>query len=326
MKILEKDFKMVTMRITKRTYLISAVVALSVIIPLVYHHKKTNTQVKGIKTELAQVNLTKLKQIQNQKYHPIISQGAGNESSLSVSAKSAIVVDNSTGNVLFEKDISTKRPPASIAKILTAIVATETMDLNKRLKVSESAANMEPNKVYLGAGEEIRLEDLLICLMTASANDAAEVIAENFPGGRSAFIDKLNEKIIDLGLTNTHYKNPSGLDEDGFYTSALDMATIVRYAIDKTPDVIRYAGIREYTVPGTEDLNYEHYTAHISDLLKSYPYMIASKPGFTYNAGHTLIGIAQRNNKKIVMIYLDSNDGMNDGTNLFEYGFSKLGV
>ena len=317
---------MVTMRITRKTYLVSAIVALVIIIPLAYRHKKTNTQVKGIKTELAQVNLTKLKQIQNQKYHPKISQGAGNESNLYVSAKSAIVVDNSTGNVLFEKDINTKRPPASIAKILTAIVAIENIDLNKRLKVSEAAAAIEPNKAYLQADEEIRLEDLLICLMTASANDAAEVIAENFPGGREAFISKLNEKISDLGLANTHYKNPSGLDEDGFYTSALDMATIVRYAMDKTPDVIRYAGIREHTVSGTENLNYEHYTAHISDLLKNYPYMIASKPGFTYGAGHTLIGVAQKNDKKIVMIYLDTNDGMNDGINLFEYGFSKLGV
>ncbi|HBG81713.1 TPA: hypothetical protein DDW69_02615 [candidate division CPR2 bacterium] len=289
-------------------------------------HKKIVAK-KGIeKVRLDQVNELKLKQADNLKYQPKLPQGGGVNYDLDVLAETAIVIDPETGNVLYEKNSKASLPPASIAKILTALVASENMDLNQRLKVSEKAAGMEPNKIVMQVGEEIRLEDLLYGLMMISANDAAEVIAENYPGGRQAFIDKLNGKIEELGLKDTHYMNPSGLDEDDFYASAFDVATITNYCIHKKPEVLKWAGTLSYTIPATEGINNAHSLYHISQLIDSYPYMIASKPGFTDNAGHTLIGVADRSGKKVIMVYFNSPDGMNDGRNLFEYGFAKLGA
>lgn len=307
---------------SKKKLLIISIFLVASILVLNY---KTNLA-SNIDSPLPNIDLSKLEKANNLKYQPKKMQGGGQEFDLQITAQSAIVVDAQTGNILFEKNANEKMAPASVAKILTALVASEKMDINSRINVSEKTADMEPNKIVLTPGEKIRLEDLLYGLMMVSANDAAEVIAENYPGGRKAFVNALNKKVQNLGLKDTQYKNPSGLDEEGFYATVYDMATIVNYCIHNKPEILKYAGTTNYIIPATEGINNGHPFSHISQLLNAYPYMIASKPGFTDNAGNTLLGVAEKNGKKIIMVYFNSSDGMNDGRNLFEYGFSKIGV
>lgn len=244
------------------------------------------------------------------------------DAELGINAQSAIVFDQGTGEILYQKSPHTRLAPASITKIATFSLAVESFKLDQLIEISQTAAEQEPNKIVMKAGEKMHLDDLLYGLMMISANDAAYAIAEAYSGGFNAFVARMNEFGQDLGLTDTHFENPSGLDGESHYSSAFDIATFTRYALTKHPEVLKYMGEKnDYSVYPT-DHNESHWWSHISGMLYRYPGMLGVKTGYTDIAHSTFIGVAERNGRKLVAVFLSSKDANGDVVKLFDYGFS----
>lgn len=254
-------------------------------------------------------------------YQPQIG-GKTLEVDLGINAQSAIVFDQETGEILYQKDCHTRLAPASIAKVATYSVAVENFDIEELIEISQTAADQEPNKIVMKAGEKMHFKDLLYGLMMISANDAAYAIAEAYPGGFNSFIARMNEFGRELGLSNTNFENPSGLDGDNYYSSAFDIATFTRYALTKHPEILKYMGEKnDYSVYPSEH-NESHWWAHISSMLYRYPGMLGVKTGYTDIANSTFVGAAERNGRTLVVIFLNSRDANGDVAKLFDHGFS----
>ena len=167
---------------------------------------------------------------------PVCAAGAP-----SVSAKAAIVYDGTYGRVLYEKNANARMLIASTTKIMTALVALEQCDLNDTVKVTAEMANVEGSSMYLQAGETYTLRELLYGLILASGNDAATAIALHTAGSIQGFAERMNQKARELGLENTHFENPHGLDGAAHYSTALDMARLMDYAMSRS-DFAEIAG------------------------------------------------------------------------------------
>jgi D-alanyl-D-alanine carboxypeptidase len=255
------------------------------------------------------------------KYFPKTDWLARNPQDLQLSSKAAIILDYETGEVLLDHDMHASLPPASITKVLTVLVALENFKLDQLCTVSQQAADTEPFKIVMNPGEQMTVRDLIYGMMMISANDAAEVIAECDPDGREAFITKMNKRVTDLGLTNSHFITPSGLDDPAHLASAFDMATITAYAIRTQPDFLTYMGrVEDYSVSATEH-NEPHSYYQLSTLLKTWPGMEGAKTGFTYDAGNTYIGVASREERRIIIVYFDAFSKTYDATTMLEQGF-----
>ena len=256
-----------------------------------------------------------------EKYYPKTNWLASHPQDLQLSSKAAVILDYNTNEVLLDNNMHTPLPPASITKVLTTVVALENFKPDKLCRVSQEAADTEPYKIVMQPGEEMTIKDLIYGMMMISANDAAEVIAECDPNGKQAFIDKMNEKVKELGLVDSHFVTPNGLDDPNHYASAFDMATITEYAIRTQPDFLTYMGrVEDYSIPAT-DHNEPHSYYQISTLLKTYPGMEGAKTGFTYDAGNTYIGVASENGRRVIIVYLDANSLTYDATTMLEQGF-----
>jgi D-alanyl-D-alanine carboxypeptidase (penicillin-binding protein 5/6) len=271
----------------------------------------------------ANVDLEKKKIEENVKKYQPQKVGKTKENTIDISAKSAIVVDENTNEILYQKDSNSQLPPASITKIATISVALENLRKDDLIEISQKASDQVANKIVMKAGEKMSLSDLLYGLMMISANDAAFAIAESVPGGYDGFIRLMNDKVRMLGLSNTIFKNPSGLDEEGHYSSAFDIATLTRYALLSHPSVVEYAGKKEDHSVYATDRNESHWWGHISGMLYRYPGMIAAKTGYTEEAGSTFIGIAERDGRRLVVVFLGATDANSDVTKLLDYGFSN---
>lgn len=258
------------------------------------------------------------------KYQP---QGKDtNTSALSdVSAVSAIVVDETNNKILFAKNVHAKRPPASITKVVSLAIALENLKKDQLINVSQMAADMEPNKIVMKAGEKLKAEDLFYGMMMISANDAARAVAEAVPGGYEKFIELMNQKAYDLGLTGSHFENPAGLDEEGHVTTVFDIATFVRYDLLTHPEFVNYAGEKgDHSVFPT-DHNESHWWSHISHMLYAYPGMIAAKTGYTDTAKSTYVGVAERNGRRVTVVMMGATNSSanNDVKALLDYGFAQ---
>ncbi|MEI6266658.1 MAG: serine hydrolase [bacterium] len=274
---------------------------------------------KGITVSTDQLQKT-IKE-NKEKYYPKTDWLTKNPQSLQVSSKGAVILDYNTRQVLLDNNMHTQLPPASITKVLTAVVALENYNIDKLCTVSQKAADTEAFKIVMSPGEKMSVKDLLYGMMMISANDAAEVLAECDPGGRSAFISKMNEKVKELGLTDSHFVTPNGLDDPKHYSSAFDMATITEYAIRTQPDFLKYMGrIEDYSVPATEH-NEPHSYYQLSTLIKTFPGMEGAKTGFTYEAGNTYIGVASREGRRIIIVYFNAYSLTYDATSMLEQGF-----
>lgn len=244
-----------------------------------------------------------------------------NPQTLPVSTKSAVILDYNTRELLFAQNEHAQLPPASITKVLTATVVLENMKTDKLCTISQEAADTEAYKIVMRAGEQLSVEDLLYGMMMLSANDAAEALAECYDGGKQAFIDKMNEKVRLLGLSDSNFVTPNGLDDPNHYSSAYDMAVITEYAIRTQPTFLDYMGReQDYSVAAT-DHNDAHYFYSLSTLLKTYSGMDGAKTGFTYEAGNTYIGTALRNGRRIIIVYFGANSTTYDATLLLDQGF-----
>jgi D-alanyl-D-alanine carboxypeptidase len=242
-----------------------------------------------------------------------------------IQAMSGIVIDAETGKILYEKEMHKKLPPASITKILTGIVALENLDLNKKLTVSKRASEMEAFNMSSREGEKLKTEDVLYALMMISANDAAEILAEGIDGNRQTFLDKMDEKIRLLELKETSFKNPSGLDEPGHTSSAYDIGKLTYYAVKSHPEILKYMGEKqEYSISPTDENDAHYWPGHVSLTMRSYPEMLGAKTGFTDEARNTFIGIAQKNGKKFIFVFMGSDRGNGDAYALLNFGLNKM--
>ncbi|WP_243296882.1 D-alanyl-D-alanine carboxypeptidase family protein [Bacillus litorisediminis] len=243
---------------------------------------------------------------------------------LSVSAYSAILIDQDTGRVLYEKRAHEKRRIASITKIMTAIIAIESGKLDENVTVSEQAVRTEGSSLYLKAGEKIKLQDLVYGLMLRSGNDAAVAIAEHVGGSLEGFVFLMNQKAAELGMRNTHFANPHGLDDsDDHYSTAYDMAILTSYAM-KNEAYKKIAGTKVYRAPNPYE-KWDRVWRNKNKLLtRLYEHSTGGKTGYTKLAGRTLVSTASLDNMNLVAVTLNAPSDWNDHINMFEYAFDTF--
>lgn len=229
----------------------------------------------------------------------------------SVTAASAILMDQDSGRILYEKNANDVRRIASITKIMTAILAIESGKLQENTKISETAVRTEGSSIYLKPGDTVKLEDLVYGLMLRSGNDAANAIAECVGGSIEGFVFLMNQKAKEIGMLNTHFANPNGLDnKEDHFSTAYDMALLTRYAMqNKTYRVI--SGTKSYKGWGNKNRL----------LTEKYKYTTGGKTGFTKRAKRTLVTTASKDHQNLIAVTLNGPDDWNDHINMFEYGF-----
>lgn len=241
-----------------------------------------------------------------------------------VSARNAVLMDQKTGRILFGKAMHDPERIASITKIMTAILAVESGKLQKTVTVSSTAVRTEGSSIYLKAGQKIKLEDLVYGLMLRSGNDAANAIAESVGGSIEGFVYLMNEKAKEIGMSNTYFSNPSGLDVKGqeHYSSAYDMALLTRYAMEN-PIYAKIAGTKIHRAPNTAE-SWDYVWKNKNKLLTfMYKYSTGGKTGFTKKARRTLVSTASKNGMDLIVVTLDDGQDWKDHIALFEYGFKN---
>ena len=236
------------------------------------------------------------------------------------SATSTILMDMNSGRILYSNNIHTRRSVASISKIMTAIVTIESGKLQEEVVVGVEINQAYGSGIYIKQGEHIKLEDLLYGLMLRSGNDAALAIANYVGGSVDKFVEMMNEKAVSLGMKNSLFNNPSGLDQEyGNYSTAYDMAILTSYAM-KNATYQKIVSTKKHTV--TTDMNYYSWT-NKNKLLHSYKYCTGGKTGFTEKARRTLVTTASKDDLNLVAVTLNDGNDFVDHKNLFEEAFSK---
>lgn len=238
-----------------------------------------------------------------------------------VSAQSAILMDMSNKQVLFAKEAKKKRKIASITKIMTAIVALEETPIDRLITIDPHAVGVEGSSIYLKKGEKIPLRSLLYGLMLRSGNDAAEAIARAVGGSREGFVFLMNQKAEELGMKQTHFVNPHGLDEPGHYSSAHDMALLTAYAMkNRHFQEIAKSQSAKVDWPG-EGKRYFH---NKNKFLRYYPGADGVKTGYTKASGRSLVTTVQRFGKHLVCVTINAPDDWNDHRIMYDYYFQHV--
>jgi len=255
-------------------------------------------------------------------------------SDISISADGGILMDINSGAVLFEKNSHEPYYPASITKILTALIVIENCGLDETVTFSNTAVNtLEPNSSILGAraGDTLSVRECLYALLLQSANEVANALAEHCAGSMDAFAEMMNEKAAELGCTDSHFANPSGLNDPDHYVSAYDMALIAKAAFSN-PTFVEVDSTTYYDVPAGKLKQYPdgwRYYAHHRMLRRNdslyYEGVIGGKTGYTSLAGNTLVTCAERDGMKLVAVVLNGHQThYSDTKALFDYGFKNF--
>lgn len=229
-------------------------------------------------------------------------------------------MDLDSGRILYEKNANQKRLIASITKIMTAIVAIEEGDLTEKITVGEEVLSMYGTNIYVEVGEKMKLRDLLYGLLLRSGNDASVVIAKAIAGSEEKFVNLMNKKAQEIGMKNTIFKNPHGLDEETEnYSTAYDMALLSKYAY-KNKTYRNIVSTDKYEV-STGKKTYLWYNRN--KLLTTYEYCTGGKNGYTPRAGKTLVTTASKNGLNLTIVTLSDGDIYNNHIDLYEDFFSK---
>lgn len=253
-------------------------------------------------------------------------------SGISIEAESGILMDADTGTILYGKNMDTAYYPASITKILTALIVLEHCDLDEMVEFShDDVYNVEPGSSSAGIdeGDVLTVRDCLYALMLASANESANALACHISGSREAFADLMNERAAQLGCTNSHFCNPSGLNDENHYATAHDMALIIREAI-KDPDYLEINGTRSYQLAPTKRSPEGGYVAnHHKMLMKNDPVYyagaFAGKTGYTSMSGNTLVTCAERDGVRLIAVVMKSRvTHYSDTKTLLNFGFANF--
>ena len=239
---------------------------------------------------------------------------------LSLSAQSAVLIDARDGRVLYEKDADTPRPMASTTKIMTAVVALESCDVNEIIEIADEAVGVEGSSIYLQKGERMTLLELLYALLLQSANDAAVAIAVGVGGSVGNFADMMNEKAVSLGLTSTHFENPNGLDADGHVTTARELALLTAYAL-KNPTFAEIVATYKRKISGPDGT--VRLVVNHNKLLNMYDGCVGVKTGFTKKSGRCLVSAACRESLTLVSVTLSAPDDWRDHMAMLNYGYEN---
>jgi len=253
-----------------------------------------------------------------------VADTAGNN--VGVSAGQAILIDGNTGKVIYEKNIDEKAYPASTTKIMTALITIETLEkhaspIEQKISIPQIAEGVEGSSLYLNAGEKISIEDLLYGLMLVSGNDAATALAEIIGGSQENFVAMMNERAAQIGCSNTHFANPSGLFDENHYTTVRDMASIA-YEAMKNPTFRQIVSAKTWKAQ-REDSDYltfynKNKTVHEFDGGNGI------KIGYTKSSGRTLVASASRGEQEVICVVMSAPDWFNDAYRLMEYGFNQM--
>lgn len=255
---------------------------------------------------------------------------------LNTNSESVILVETSTGRIIYEKKPTKKMYPASTTKIMTAILVIENCELTDIVTVSETAlANIPSGYVTcnIQVGEELSVNDLLYALMVKSANDAAYVLAEHVAGSVDAFSDMMNNKALELGCSNTHFVNPNGIHNANHYSTAYDLYLIAQYCM-KNDTFRKLVSTTSYTLPPTNKyLEEDRAFTTTNELINSnnennyYQYAIGIKTGFTSQAGNCLVAQSSRDGLDFIAVVLNAETNNNrylDSKKLFDYGYDNF--
>ena len=321
----------------KNKYIIAIVLILFVAVILVqykiYHVSKNNSvtadsgKILGIKDNPANVSLKELK-IDNLIKIPIRKSKVKDPL---IYAKNYILFEPSSGYVLVEKDSHVQVPVASTTKIMTAIIVLEKYKLDDVITISNNAASQIGSDINLRRDEKLTVKDLMYALLIQSANDAASALSENVPGGTTEFVRTMNEKAQFLGMKDTKFKDPAGLDDTGLST-AFDLAIAFSYAT-KNDLFNKIIGTEEYTITST-DGKWSHNLSNSNRMIKGdeplyYSPVIGGKTGFTPDAGHCLVAVANNNGHKLISVILHTIEEKADSSakesrKLLQWGFDNF--
>ena len=233
-----------------------------------------------------------------------------------VSAEKAILLDAATGRILFEKNIDEQSLIASTTKIMTALVVCEQCNVLDRMRIPKEAVGIEGSSMYLQEGEVLTIQELLYGLMLHSGNDAAVALAIYCGGTVEGFVELMNDKAHTLGLSDTHFANPNGLDAPGHYATARDLATLAAYAMENP---IFYQTVSTKSVK----IGQRYLTNH-NKLLWRVEGTDGVKTGYTRAAGRILVSSATRSNRRLICVTINAPDDWNDHSYLLEQGFSEF--
>ncbi|MET3195532.1 D-alanyl-D-alanine carboxypeptidase family protein [Bacillus sp. OAE603] len=250
---------------------------------------------------------------------------------LAKNALSSVIIEQDTGEVLYEKDARKKLPPASMTKIMTMLIIMEEIDkgnlkLDDKVMTSEYAASMGGSQIFLEPGEEMTVNEMLKGIAIASGNDASVAMAEKIAGTEEAFVNLMNNKAKSLGLKDTHFKNPTGLPAADHYSSAYDMAIMGRELL-KHPLITKYTGTYEdYLRQNTEK---QFWLVNTNKLVRFYPGADGLKTGFTAEARYCLTATAKKNNMRVVSVIMGaptSKERNAQMSKLLDYAFNQFQV
>ncbi|XCP83897.1 D-alanyl-D-alanine carboxypeptidase family protein [Roseburia hominis] len=260
------------------------------------------------------------------------AEGTEEKEALAISAESAIIMEASSGKVLYEKEADSKRPPASVTKIMTLLLIFDALDegkikLDDMVTTSEYAASMGGSQVFLEPGETQSVDTMIKCISVASANDACVAMSELIAGSEEAFVEKMNERAAGLGMENTHFVNCNGLDTDGHLTTARDIALMSRELITKYPQIHNYSkiwmeNITHTTAKGTSEFG----LTNTNKLIRQYEYATGLKTGSTSQAKFCLSATAEKDGIEMIAVVMaepDSKTRVKDSIAMLNYGFGK---
>ena len=244
---------------------------------------------------------------------------AFSHATVTVSARAATLYEPKTQTFLYEKNADMRLPMASTTKIMTALVVLEHADLDTKVTVDPRAVDVEGSSLYLTEGEVLTVEELLFGLMLRSANDAAEALACEIAGSVPAFVEMMNEKAVAMGLTDTHFETPHGLDGKEHYTTARELAYITAAALENE-DFRRIVSTYKVTL-GDDPVRL---VVNHNKLLSLYDGAVGVKTGFTKKSGRCLVGAAEREGLTLITVTLDAPSDWSDHETLFDLGYSLL--
>jgi len=260
---------------------------------------------------------------------------AGTNDALNISATSAVLMEGSTGTIIYEKNKDQRLKPASITKIMTLLLIFEALDagqikLTDEVSVSEYAASMGGSQVYLEPFEVQTVETMIKCISVASANDASVAMAELICGSEEEFVARMNKKAKELGMNNTNFVNCTGLDDDNHYSSAYDVALMSRELIMKHPEISNYATIWMDTIIHTTKRGQSEFGLNNTNkLVRFYQGITGLKTGSTSLAKYCVSATARRNNMDLIAVIMaapDTKTRFAEASKLLNYGFANYSI
>jgi D-alanyl-D-alanine carboxypeptidase (penicillin-binding protein 5/6) len=278
---------------------------------------------------------------------PAAFADTGTYEDIDVAAKAALLVDADTGQVLYEKNIHGELYPASITKCMTVLLTLKAIDegklaLTDKITATETALSYvtdDSSSVGIKSGEELTVEQLLYCAMVASANEACDILAENVGGSIDDFVKMMNDEASSLGCENTHFANPSGLQDTNHYTSAWDIYLIVKEAM-KYEEFMKLANTKDYIIPATNLSDQRHFytTNYLLSQFRALGYLYSNargiKTGHTSEAGYCLVSSAQKGSRSLISVVLGCEavtaggkttvQSFSETKRLFEWGFNDF--